>query len=72
MHEQRAVADDVEHRSVAGLGGGVATSRDRRPRRVLQIGTFEFEWQPAVYAGAEFTPGQRGTDYRLEDTSGRI
>jgi GTP-binding protein len=45
--------------------------RGATPGCLVRIGTFEFEWQPAVYAGAEFTPGQRGTDYRLEDTSGR-
>ena len=37
----------------------------------MRIGAFEFEWQPAVYAGAAFTPGSRGTDYRLEEASGR-
>jgi GTP-binding protein len=47
------------------------TKRGATPGCVVRIGTFEFEWQPAVYAGADFTPGQRGTDYRLEDTSGR-
>jgi GTP-binding protein len=41
------------------------------PGCLVRIGTYEFEWQPEVYAGAEFTPGQRGTDYRLEDTSSR-
>src|SRR5689334_17286564 len=45
--------------------------RGATPGCLVRIGTFEFDWQPAVYAGAEFTPGQRGTDYRLEDTSGR-
>ncbi len=39
------------------------------PGCLVRIGTYEFEWQPAIYAGGEFTPGQRGTDYRLEDTS---
>jgi GTP-binding protein len=47
------------------------TKRGATPGCLVRIGTFEFEWQPAVYAGAEFTPGQRGTDYRLEETSGR-
>jgi GTP-binding protein len=41
------------------------------PGCLVRIGTFEFDWQPAVYAGAEFTPGQRGSDYRLEETSSR-
>jgi GTP-binding protein len=41
------------------------------PGCLVRIGTYEFEWQPSVYAGAEFTPGQRGTDYRLEEESTR-
>jgi GTP-binding protein len=42
-----------------------------QPGCLVRIGTFEFDWQPSVYAGAQFTPGQRGTDYRLEETSTR-
>jgi GTP-binding protein len=41
------------------------------PGCLVRIGSYEFEWQPAVYAGAAFTPGSRGTDYRLEESSGR-
>src|SRR5690606_30037048 len=41
------------------------------PGCLVRIGSFEFDWQPAVYAGAAFTPGERGTDYRLEDVSSR-
>jgi GTP-binding protein len=41
------------------------------PGCLVRIGTFEFDWQPEVYAGAEFTPGLRGTDYRLEDSANR-
>jgi GTPase len=41
------------------------------PGVLVRIGTYEFEWQPAIYAGSEFKPGQRGTDYRLEETSTR-
>jgi GTP-binding protein len=41
------------------------------PGVLVRIGTYEFEWQPAVYAGAAFTPGGRGTDYRLEEASTR-
>ena len=37
----------------------------------VRIGAFEFDWQPTVYAGEEFTPGNRGTDYRLEEKTGR-
>jgi GTP-binding protein len=47
------------------------TKRGAVPGCLVRIGSFEFDWQPAVYAGAQFTPGQRGTDYRLEETSGR-
>src|SRR5258705_4898227 len=41
------------------------------PGCLVRIGTFEFDWQPSIYAGADFTPGQRGSDYRLEETPGR-
>jgi GTPase len=37
----------------------------------VRIGTFDFDWQPAVYAGAEYTPGNRGSDHRLEEEDGR-
>lgn len=42
-----------------------------QPGALVRIGQFEFDWQPGVYAGAEFKPGQRGTDYRLEEPSRR-
>jgi GTP-binding protein len=38
----------------------------------VRIGTYEFEWQPAVYAGQEFVPGLRGSDYRLDNTAPRV
>jgi GTP-binding protein len=41
------------------------------PGCLVNIGTHEFEWQPTVYAGAEFRPGQRGSDSRLEDAPTR-
>ncbi|MGH3712579.1 MAG: GTPase ObgE [Micromonosporaceae bacterium] len=41
------------------------------PGATVTIGDREFDWQPTLYAGAEFTPGGRGTDYRL-DTSDRV
>ncbi|HEY2791998.1 MAG TPA: GTPase ObgE [Micromonosporaceae bacterium] len=41
------------------------------PGAPVRIGTFDFDWQPAVYAGADFTPGNRGADYRLEEADGR-
>ena len=39
------------------------------PGCLVRIGDFEFDWRPAIYAGREFTPGQRGTDYRLEEAT---
>jgi GTPase len=41
------------------------------PGAPVRIGAREFDWQPTVYAGYEFTPGNRGTDYRLEETPTR-
>ncbi|HKE66372.1 MAG TPA: GTPase ObgE [Micromonosporaceae bacterium] len=41
------------------------------PGALVRIGTYEFDWQPTIYAGADFTPGSRGTDYRLEEPTGR-
>jgi GTP-binding protein len=41
------------------------------PGCLVRIGSFEFDWEPAVYAGTQFTPGQRGGDYRLDATSTR-
>jgi GTP-binding protein len=41
------------------------------PGAPVRIGTREFDWQPTVYAGEDFTPGNRGSDYRLEETSTR-
>jgi len=38
------------------------------PGSVVRIGSREFDWQPTVYAGTDFTPGSRGTDYRLDTT----
>jgi len=42
-----------------------------QPGCLVRIASYEFDWEPGVYAGAEFTPGQRGADYRLEGTSTR-
>ncbi|MGH3646647.1 MAG: GTPase ObgE [Micromonosporaceae bacterium] len=41
------------------------------PGVTVRIADREFDWQPTLYAGAEFTPSSRGTDYRL-DTSDRV
>ena len=41
------------------------------PGCVVRIGSYEFDWEPTVYAGTQFTPGQRGSDYRLDTASTR-
>lgn len=41
------------------------------PGCTVRIGDREFDWQPTVYAGAEYVPGARGGDTRLEERSGR-
>jgi GTPase len=41
------------------------------PGAPVRIGAREFDWQPTVYAGGDFTPGNRGTDYRLGETQSR-
>ncbi len=37
----------------------------------VRIGTHEFDYEPALYSGVEFKPGSRGSDWRLEEQSGR-
>ena len=41
------------------------------PGATVRIGTHEFDWEPSVYAGREFRPGNRGADYRLDEVSTR-
>jgi GTPase len=41
------------------------------PGCLVRIGSYEFDWEPTVYAGSDYTPGQRGSDYRLDATSTR-
>ncbi len=41
------------------------------PGCLVRIGEREFDWQPTLYAGADFVPGSRGTDQRLEEKSSR-
>ncbi len=41
------------------------------PGVTVRIGDREFDWQPAAWAGEEYRPGRRGTDYRLEDGPSR-
>ncbi|MFG1832288.1 GTPase ObgE [Micromonospora chersina] len=39
---------------------------------LVRIGDREFDWQPTLYAGVDFVPGNRGSDVRLEDKSTRV
>jgi GTP-binding protein len=39
------------------------------PGETVRIGTIEFDWEPTLYAGGDFVPGRRGTDYRLDPTT---
>ncbi|KIR60560.1 GTPase ObgE [Micromonospora haikouensis] len=41
------------------------------PGDLVRIGEREFDWQPTLYAGVDFVPGNRGTDVRLEEKSSR-
>jgi GTPase len=41
------------------------------PGATVRIEAREFDWAPTVYAGREYVPGNRGTDYRLEETQTR-
>ncbi|MEU5791732.1 GTPase ObgE [Micromonospora purpureochromogenes] len=38
-----------------------------KPGDLVRIGEREFDWQPTLYAGVDFVPGNRGTDVRLEE-----
>lgn len=42
-----------------------------KPGDLVRIGPREFDWRPTLYAGADFVPGNRGTDVRLEEKSNR-
>ncbi|GHJ45432.1 GTPase Obg [Catellatospora sp. TT07R-123] len=37
-----------------------------QPGDPVRIGTMEFDWQPTVYAGVDYVPGNRGTDIRID------
>jgi GTP-binding protein len=41
------------------------------PGSLVRIGGREFDWQPMHFAGQEYTPGPRGTDYRLDEATSR-
>jgi GTP-binding protein len=38
---------------------------------LVRIGEREFDWQPTLYAGADYVPGARGTDSRLAEKPSR-
>jgi GTP-binding protein len=40
-----------------------------KPGEPVRIGPVEFDWEPTLYAGGDFVPGRRGTDYRLDPTT---
>ncbi|GAA4259198.1 GTPase ObgE [Dactylosporangium darangshiense] len=42
------------------------------PGDPVRIGVHEFDWQPNAFVEEEFVPGNRGTDYRLEDPNKRV
>ncbi|RLP82636.1 MULTISPECIES: GTPase ObgE [unclassified Micromonospora] len=42
-----------------------------QPGDLVRIGEREFDWQPTLFAGVDFVPGNRGTDVRLEARSNR-
>ncbi|GAA1757506.1 GTPase ObgE [Luedemannella helvata] len=42
-----------------------------QPGDPVRIGDREFDWQPTVVAGDEYTPSQRGTDWRFEEQTHR-
>jgi GTPase len=42
------------------------------PGSPVRIGDREFDWEPTVYAGAEYVPSTRGTDLRLDDRTPRV
>jgi GTP-binding protein len=47
------------------------TKAGAEPGCTVRVGDREFDWQPTVYAGAEYVPGSRGIDERLEDKNNR-
>ncbi|SDZ26540.1 GTP-binding protein [Micromonospora pattaloongensis] len=42
------------------------------PGSLVRIGDREFDWQPTLYAGADYVPGARGTDVRLQEAPARV
>nr|BFE65438.1 GTPase ObgE [Dactylosporangium thailandense] len=58
---------------LARLGVEVALKKaGAEPGAPIRIGAREFDWQPNLFAEEEFMPGNRGTDYRLEEPNQRV
>jgi GTP-binding protein len=58
---------------LARLGVEVALKKaGAEPGDPVRIGVHEFDWQPNVFVEEEFVPGNRGTDYRLEEPNKRV
>ncbi|WP_432979099.1 GTPase ObgE [Dactylosporangium sp. CA-233914] len=58
---------------LARLGVEVALKKaGAQPGDPVRIGVREFDWQPNLFVEEEFVPGNRGTDYRLEEPSKRV
>jgi GTP-binding protein len=54
-----------------GVEEGLAKA-GAEPGATVRIGAHEFDWQPALYAGEDFVPGTRGTDYRIQGPAARV
>ncbi|WP_432831107.1 GTPase ObgE [Dactylosporangium sp. CA-092794] len=58
---------------LARLGVEVALKKaGAQPGDPVRIGAREFDWQPNLFVEEEFVPGNRGTDYRLEESGKRV
>ncbi|WP_433080142.1 GTPase ObgE [Dactylosporangium sp. CA-052675] len=58
---------------LARLGVEVALKKaGAEPGDPVRIGVREFDWQPNLFVEEEFVPGNRGTDYRLEEPNQRV
>ncbi|MER7280109.1 GTPase ObgE [Dactylosporangium sp. NPDC000244] len=58
---------------LARLGVEVALKKaGAEPGAPIRIGAREFDWQPNLFTEEEFMPGNRGTDYRLEEPNQRV
>jgi GTP-binding protein len=62
------LADRLAHLGVEGA----LKKAGAEPGDPVRIGVHEFDWQPNLYTEADFVPGNRGTDFRVEDPNLRI